>query len=28
MNFYGDFIKAEMVKSFLVSPEYLQRFAP
>jgi hypothetical protein len=26
-SFGGDFLKAEMVKSFLMSPEYLQRFA-
>ena len=26
MNFYGDFIKAEMVRSFLLSPEYRNRF--
>jgi hypothetical protein len=26
ISFGGDFLKAEMVKSFLMSPEYLQRF--
>jgi hypothetical protein len=27
MNFFGgDFIKAEMVRSFIMSPEYRQRF--
>lgn len=26
MNLFGDFLKAEMVRSFLLSPEYRQRF--
>jgi uncharacterized delta-60 repeat protein len=26
LNFYGDFITAEMVRSFLLSPEYRRRF--
>jgi hypothetical protein len=26
LNFYGDFISAEMVRSFLLSPEYRRRF--
>jgi hypothetical protein len=25
MNSFGDFLKAEMVRSFLISPEYRQR---
>ena len=28
LNFFGDFIKAEMVRSFLLSPEYRRRFGP
>jgi len=28
MNTFGDFLKAEMVRSFLLSPEYRQRFGP
>src|SRR6185436_10602945 len=26
LNFYGNFISAEMVRSFLLSPEYRRRF--
>ena len=28
LNFYGNYIDAEMVRSFIVSPEYRQRFGP
>ena len=26
LNFFGDWVKAEMVKSFIKSPEYRSRF--
>ena len=28
LNSFGDFSRAEMVRSFLLSPEYRQRFGP